>query len=337
MYQRKAEINLEFQPMIEHLPVSMKHLWQQSTSNDDITINTWRPQWIKQTQSTFKRYGSFKEKSVGKLFGQYALKPCIVAGSGPSLKHNAHELKNRKDIPLVSCLHNFHYFEDLDLNPEYYVTLDAGNVTVEEVSEGGTKSEEEYWARTKDRKLIAFIGTHPELLEKWRGEVYLFNCPVPDKAYEDAVAELERFPCLVSTGGNVLGASFYIARAIFGANPIAFVGADFSFGYDRKFHAWDSKYDKDVGRVLKTIDVFGNKVMTWQSYHNFKCWFDAMCAQVPGQFINCTEGGTMGAYPEGNIAAIKQMGLKQFISAYYAHEHVREQCENQNAEMKILF
>ncbi len=337
MYERKAEITLEFQNMIEHAPVPVKALYRQACSNDEVTVNSWRAQWISQTKTNYKKFGSWKEHSIGKLFELYKLKPCIVAGSGPSLKANAHELKNRRDIPLVSCLHNFHYFEDLDLAPEFYVTLDSGAVTIEEVTEGGTKDAEWYWERTRERKLVAFIGTHPDLLEKWRGEIYLFNCPVPDKAFEDAVAELERFPCLVSTGGNVLGASFYIARAIFGANPIAFIGADFSFSYHKKFHAWDSKYDANLGHVMKATDVFGNKVLTWQSYHNFKCWFDAMCSQVPGLFINCTEGGIFGAYPEGNISAVKQMGLKSFIDMYYAHDHVKDQMGNKDAEMKILF
>jgi hypothetical protein len=337
MYQRKAEMTLEFQNVIDAPPVDMNTLYGQSTSNDSITITSWRDIWIKQVQENHKKYGPFKDKGIGRFFNAYKHKPVIVAGSGPSLKVNAHELKNRDGIPLVSCLHNFHYFEDLGLEPDFYVTLDSGEVTIDEVSEGGTKTPEEYWAITKNRVLLAFIGTHPDLLAKWQGPVYFFNCPVPDKGYVDAVKALEPFYTMVSTGGNVLGASYYIAKAIFGAGTIAFIGADFSFK-ENKFHAWDSKYDKNIGRVMKATDVFGNAVKTWQSYFNFKCWFDFMSLRVPQIIINCTEGGIFGAYAEGNIASVKQMGLKEFLDMQNINHHVKAQCEQPDVESDtILF
>jgi hypothetical protein len=122
-----------------------------------------------------------------------------------------------------------------------------------------------------------------------------------------------------------------------GANPIVFVGADFSFANSQphtcsdackpgehsatsksvtKFHAWDSSYDKNVGNVMCATDVFGNKVLTWQSYNNFRCWFESRMCKVDGIYINATEGGILGAYPNGNIAQIKQMSLEQVIKMY---------------------
>lgn len=335
---KKREITLEYQNYIENAPVQGQQLYQQACSNDAGTIVHWRTTWIDQFTKNQRTFGPFKDKSIGKFFGAFALKPCIVAGAGPSLKFNGKYLKERKDIPLISCLHNFHFMEDNDIKPDYYVTLDAGPVTIEEVSEGGTKTAEEYWAITKDRTLLAFCGSHPTLLEKWQGPIYFFNCPVPDDGYQKATGEIEKFSLNVGTGGNVLGACLYIAKAFFGANPIAFVGADFSFSYDKKFHAWDSKYDANLGRVLKTVDIFGNKVLTWQSYHNFKCWFDWVASTIPGLYVNCTDGGTFGAYTEGNLMAVRQMPLSHFINMYYLHEHMRDQSENPQTDMlKLLF
>lgn len=338
MYQRKSEILLEFQNVIDQPPVEPNNLYRQSCSNDTITIESWRPTWIGQVKENHKKFGPFKDKSLGRMFNYNKLKPAIVAGSGPSLKVNAEKLKERGDIPLISCLHNFHYFEDLGLDPEFYVTLDAGPVTIEEVSEGGTKTAEEYWALTKNRTLLAFVGTNPTLLEKWQGPIYFYTCPVPDKAFQDETKAVENFNTLVSTGGNVLGACYYIAKAIMGSNPIAFVGADFSFSYDKKFHAWDSKYDASLGQVMKVTDVFGNKRLTWASYYNFKCWFDFMSMKVPGITINCTEGGIFGAYTEGNIASVQQMGLEQFLKMYNLNDILRPQCESPDVEANtILF
>jgi hypothetical protein len=242
---RKAEIILEYQNYIESPPVSPKALYGQACSNDGATIDSWREIWLKNIRANKARFGSFADNGIGKLHGTLALKPAVIAGSGPSLKVNGDKLKDRPGIPLISCLHNFHFFEDRDIPVDYYVTLDAGPVVIEEVSEGGKLSPDEYWARTKDRTLIAFIGTDPGLFDKWQGKVYFYNAPVPDQAFTDEVKKIEEFHTYISNGGNVLGACLYFAMGILGANPVAFVGADFAFGYDKKFHAWDSKYDAE--------------------------------------------------------------------------------------------
>jgi hypothetical protein len=335
---RRVEIDLEYQNYIEAPPIAPQQLYNSACSNDGITIESWRQTWIDNVRENQKRFGPFKDKGVGKLFGKYRHLPAIVAGAGPSLKYNGEKLKDRGSIPLVSCLHNFHFLEDVGAPADYYVTLDAGEITIEEVSEGGSKSAQEYWDLTKNRKLIAFIGTSPRLLEKWQGEIYFFNAPVPDSKYMEEIAKIEPFYTYISNGGNVLGASLYIAKGIFGANPIAFVGADFSFSYDKKFHAWDSKYDKKLGYVVKAVDVFGNKVLTWQSYYNFKNWFDWVALQVSGLYINCTEGGCFGAYQDGNLMAVKQMALVDFFRMYQIFEELKAQCEQPEiSHNKILF
>jgi hypothetical protein len=335
---RKAEIILEYQNYIESPPVAPSQMYGQACSSDGVTIDSWRDIWIGQVKANHKKFGSFKDRGLGKLHGLLKHKPAIIAGAGPSLKYNGHLLKNRDGVALISCLHNFHFFEDQGVDVDFYVTLDAGPVTIEEVSEGGKHGADDYWIKTKGKKLIAFIGTHPELLAKWQGEIFFFNCPVPDPAYQEALRAVEDFNTYVSNGGNVLGACLYIAKGIMGANPIAFVGADFSFSYDKKFHAWDSKYDAKLGYVLKAVDVYGNKVLTWQSYFNFKSWFDYVACQVPGIYINCTEGGCFGSYPEGNIMAVKQMSLAAFLDMYRMHEELRVQCEDPGtSERKVLF
>jgi len=332
------EIICSYQNLIDGPPARPEAMYSQACSNDKITINSWRPTWLANVKANHAKFGPFKDKGIGKLFGKHQNSPCILVGSGPSLKGNAHVLKENKGIPVVSCLHNFHFLEDLGVGADYYVTLDAGEVTIEEVSEGGSKTPEEYWAITKGRKLLAYIGTSPKLLEKWQGEIFFFNCPVPDDEYEKAVKEIEMFSTVISNGGNVLGACLYIAKGILGCNPIAFMGADFSFGYTHKFHAWDSKYDKSLGNCVNLTDVFGNRVLTWQSYANFKAWFDYVVSNVPGLWINCSEGGCLGSYPHGNIAQLKYMDLADFLGMYQMHEHLREQCLSPETETKkILF
>ena len=337
---KTVEMVFEFKETIAKPPQAATDMYSQACSNDKVTVDHWREIWINNARATKQRFGSFKERGIGRLFGHNQNRPCIVVGSGPSLAQNVHQIKDaqKAGILVVSCLHNYQFMVDNGIKVDFYVSLDAGDVVVEEISEGGKLSHDEYLESTKDSKLLAFIGSSPKLFDAWRGEVLLFNCPVPDEAYREQIKEIEPFYTWVSTGGNVLGASVYIAKAIFGSNPIVVVGADFSFSYTRKFHAWDSKYDKELGQCLRCVDVWGNSVLTWQSYYNFKVWFDWLCTNVPGLYINCTEGGLLGSYPEGNIAAIKQMTLKELIWMYGMNEEMRRQCEMPEVDdKKVLF
>lgn len=337
---RKAEIVLEYQNYIETPPASPKQMWGNACSSDTITLESWRDVWIANARANHKRFGKFADYSVGKLFQRAQFQPAVIVGSGPSLGYNGEKLAAKGKIPAVSCLHNYHFFEDRGIDIDYYVSLDAGPVVLEEVAEGGKKTPEEYWKSTKNKKLVAFVGSHPELFEKWQGEIFLFNAPIPDPAYIAAVNELEPFNILMSSGGNVLGACLYLAKGILGANPIAFVGADFSFGYNtgrgHKFHSWDSKYDAKLGNVMRGVDVYGNKVLTWPSYWNFKNFFDYISLSVPGIYFNCTEGGMLGAYPEGNLMAIRQMPLEDFLSMYHLNEAIRAQLSDPAMQSNLI-
>lgn len=334
---RRVEVELEYQQLIAEPPVTPQAMYQQACANDTATVAHWRDIWLGNITANKQKYGAFKDHSIGQLFQKHRYSPIIIAGSGPSLKVNAHELKNRGPIPLVSCLHNFHLFEDLGLETDYYVSLDAGEVTIEEVYEGGSKSPEEYWALTKNRTLLAFCGSHPGLLEKWQGKILFFNAPFPDVALAEAADKIEKFNVLVSSGGNVLGACLYIAKTILGAGSIIFVGADFSFGYEKKFHAWDSKYDKTMGETVPIKDIYGIWQKTWPSYLGFKNYFDSVSLRLPGVYYNCTEGGCLGAYPNGNLHSFKYMNLRDCLDLLNWNDKMRDSMENPELEPKKLF
>jgi hypothetical protein len=348
---RTVKMSFEPQPLLMQPPHNPGTLYGQACSGDAVTIDTWKDIWLKNIRENHKRFGPFGKSHIGQYFNCYDKKPVIVAGSGPGLKNSVTEfeededgsplekrvsnLRNTKGIPLISCLHNYHFMEDRGIHPDFYVTLDAGEVTVEEVYEGGEATAEAYWASTKDKHLIAFIGTSPRLIEKWQGEVIWFNCPIPSPEIMAEVDKLETFSCYVSSGGNVLGACVYLAK-YFGANPVIFIGADFSFGYEAKFHAWNSKYDANPGQVMATLDIWGHRVTTWQSYYNFKCFFDWLAMTVPGIWINSTESGIMGAYPEGNLIHILQLPLRNVIDMYSLNEPLKGSAANPGESNKLI-
>lgn len=321
---KQVEIDFNFQPYIQRPPESPSELYKRACSADEITINSWRDIWKKQIKENHDTYGPFAKNPIGSIYGSQRLKPCIIVGSGPSLAGNVDVLKDTKGIPVVSVLHNYHYLEDRGIKPDYYVSLDAGRITLEEISEGGKKTLEEYIESTKDKTLLAFIGSHPDLIKSWKGKVLWFSAPIPDAGIIKYIDDIEDFKQFVSTGGNVLGACFYIAKAILCANPIVFVGADFCFSYTNQFHPWPSKYDAHLGHYITAVDVFGMPRKTWTSYANFKSWFESRVCSVPGIYINATEGGLLGAYPGGNIEQIRQMSLQDVVNMYSLSDQMGE-------------
>lgn len=333
---RKAEIILKYQNLIHEPPVQTGAMMQQASKNDDATMDYFQHVWLGNITANKQIVGSFKDHSVAKEFRKYQHGAAIVAGSGPSLKVNAHELKNRGGLPLISCLHNFHFFEDLDLKPEYYMSLDAQELVIDEVTEGGKRPAEEYWELTKDRTLIAFVGSPPSLIRKWKGKILFFNAPIPRKELIEKIEAVEKFNIHMASGGNVLGACLYFAKAILGVWSTIFVGADFSFGYDHKFHAWDSKYDQNLGEYMLTTDIYGIRVPTWGTYWGFKNYFDSVSLRIPGHYVNSSEGGCLGSYPTGNLSSFKYIDLKDAIRQFNVNSEIENNLLNPDSDEKKL-
>lgn len=345
---KTIEIDLTYSQQIEGPPVHQGDLRERASSNDTTTVNAWRQIWIDNTKANKKRFGTFGDHSIGKLYGINKMKPAIICGSGPSLKNSIEALKEnaQSDTPLltVSCLHNFGYFEDEGFHADFYLTLDSGKIVMDDVSEGRKEKAEYYWEKTKGKKLLATIMTDPKVFDLWQGEIYLFNIMIPEVATFQALNEIEKFSHYVSCGGNALGGCFYVTKVIFGSDNIHLVGADFCFDYNNQFHSYKTHYDQ-VGHYVTWPDVYGIRRKTWQSYLNFKFWFDWVACHVPGHLVNCSEG-LLGAYPEGNIRQFKYMPLSEALRPYRQMDWVYRQkhdaltgavIEKEQLKLKDLF
>lgn len=336
-----VEMKLTFQPYID-MPTSSKDaLFATACSNDGVTLESFGKKWLMHVKENVDNF-DVKEESVMKVHREYDGRPGIVAGSGPSLKKNYKQLKNRPSyMSLTSCLHNYAFFEDKGIYPEYYINLDAGDITVEELYQGGSKEAQYYWDSTKNKVLIAALVSNPKLISKWKGKILWYNTLGPTQDFISALREITDFNVVYNVGGNTLGAAMYHCRAILGCCPVVFVGADFSFDYMKKFHPFDSPYDKQFAGVIPATDIFGNRVYTWQSYYNFKAWFDYISlggvGNNPSTYINCTEGGILGSYPDGNIRHIRQMSLHDFINMYRQSEALPELLTSEEHQYSFLF
>ena len=321
---KNISIDLIYQPFIDHPPYSPDQLQNFATSNDKQTVEHWRDKWVSFYENNHKAFGPFGDRAVGKLANINQYKPAIVIGSGPSLQESLSGLRKNQELqkPLltISCLHNFGYFQDEDIKIDYYLSLDSGDSVLKDIFEG--RKQQDYWDKTKGQKLLAYVGSPPELLSKWQGEIYFFNLMTPDEKIQKAHESIEKFTNYVSCGGNALGACMYIAKCIMGSPTIMYVGADFCFGYDNVFHSYKTGYDETgKGGWILTPDVYGIPRKTWQSYLNFKYWFDKQAMTIPGEWISCSFG-TLGAYLGGNLRHYKYMPLEIALVPYINTEKV---------------
>jgi hypothetical protein len=335
---RTVKMDFQYQPLIPEPPAKPQQLYSNATSGDTVTIETWRQTWIDNYKANKERFGELATLSMGKLYGAERHRPAIILGAGPSLKYSLDALRENqtlaKPIPTVSCLHNLAYLKNEGIKVDYYVSLDAGEVVLDDAIEGQEKKD--YWSQTAGDVLVANVTSNPKLFDHWKGKVHLYNCLVPDDKYREETDKVEVFRHYLSSGGNVGGACMYFAKAVLGCNPIVFTGIDFCFDYANEFHSYPTKYDnwegKGLGHYITHPDVFGNMRKTYPSYFNFKCWIDYISMQVPGSWVYCGEG-IVGAYREGNIAQFQYMTLQQFITQYKMSELVIYQTKNGDGTM----
>jgi len=312
---------LSYQPFaVGPPPLSKEQLWAQACSNDGVTSQSWKKTWLENIERNVKENGA-DESQVGDDHLKNWLKPCICVASGPSLKKNIDVLKTvPPEIPIISCLHSYGALVDRGIKATY-LTLDAGSVVLPEMTEGGTNPDKDFYLEaSKDCTLIAGLVSPPDIVKHWKGKIKWFNATIPDAEFMEKMPKITKNRWVYSVGGNTFGACMYHAAWIWGCNPLALVGADYAFDYMHKFHSWSSAYDSQFAGLVPCVDVFGNRVYSWPSYQNFRAWTEFQCQGGQSnhnvRIVNCTEGGTLGAYPHGNIIQVPQQTLRDFVDGY---------------------
>jgi len=350
----QVEMILRPSPYIEGIPLGKEEAWKVATRNDAVTVKSWDKQWIEQTRENCKNHDMVKNSAMN-AYAMCAGKPVILMGAGPSLSKNWTELIGdgdksigRKDIRIVTNVHNFSFCEDRNLinQDDFYMILDAGDICIKEMSEGGSHAAtpEWYWEKTEHRTLLAYHGTHPDFIKKWRGPILWFTtpCATPELAIEIMkIIDISKIPGF-NVGGNVMGGALYFSRAVLGCSIPIFIGMDLCFSYDQKFHPWDCWYNNSFTGVMPWTDIYGNRVWTWGSYFGFKNWFDYMACGGSGNnpqlWINATEGGIMGSYHEGNIKQIIQLTLKTALQLFNMHTILPSLLQKSvNGQLNLLF
>lgn len=337
-------------PMIDVIQdeEEQKHWAKTFKNSNSITLYSWRNEWVRNVKDNKEHFKYFHRDHSVKVFHNELLnKPIILVGAGPSLQKNIKYLKlaKEKGIKILANHHALMYLarEDVNIKPDYVIVLDSG------------KMWDEYYAFDKmdysDVPLLADMTCNTEQLKKWKGPVYFFKSSYPDNEIAKFLKmEIERFvpaheyPSQLEVGGHAGGAALGIAIGILQVNQVIFIGHDYCFAPDTgKFYPFDHKIDQVVvtenhdgtesekpappppqGQIL---DIFGNTVMTNNAYLGFKNVMDLgirankldrLSKNQELDFINATEGGSLGSVMGGNSKWMYYMRFEDAI--HYAHD-----------------
>lgn len=322
-------------------PGEAEQMGKEFESSNDITLWSWRKDWVENTGKNLEYFKYFnRDHSVKVFHNELMNKPIILVGAGPSLQRNYEYLKLAKEqgIPIMAAHHCLMYFADLEIKPDFVVALDAG------------KTWDEYFAfgkmDVKDIPLLCDQTCNHEQIKQWQGPVFFYKSAQPDKGNIakflkmelDRIIDPSKQGSIVEVGGHVMGAMVSLARGIMCANTIIFAGADYCFGLDGKFYPFDYKIDQVVdgasfgapGKELPApppmqgniYDIFGRLVGTSGSYLSFKNVMDygikanvhhAWMNGVDLEFINACEGGALGALRGGNSMWMRYLRLEDAV------------------------
>ena len=219
--------------------------------SNDITLYSWRNDWLKNLKDNKKHFEYFNRDHSVKIFAnEFINKPMILLGAGPSLQKNIKYLKMAKElgIPIMASHHALMYLarEDVKVKPDFVAVLDAGAMWDDYFAFGEMDM--------KDVPLLADQVCNSKQLQKWEGPISFYRSAQPDgsnvgkflKMEIERLITIAQSGSIVEVGGHVLGAMSSIAMGVMKVDTLIFVGCDYSFSPEGKFYPFDHKIDEVV-------------------------------------------------------------------------------------------
>lgn len=271
--------------------------------------------WIsnaKANKSRLKDYGWACEA----LQGNYKNRATVLLGASPAIRKQVHQLReiqDSQDFVLLGITSGLEFMIDNGIRPKYVMIADADPKMAR------------FWSKldpnsTKDSTLIASVCTHPDMLDKWKGDikflcVYTDNDKLNDnlrKWYGD-INGTGAFFHAISSQYNT-GAAF--ALLVFESKILIFVGQECGFENREIGYYPDRSDHKDKDRRLAHPDIYGNVYYTNHSLFSLKQTLEDFLGKVSGAgyFFNATEAGIFGVSKDlGNLPWIQQFTLDMAI------------------------
>lgn len=271
--------------------------------------------WIsnaRANKSRLKDYGWACET----LQGLYKNRTAVLLGASPSIRKQVEQLReiqDSNDFVFIGITSGLEFMVENGIKPKYVMIADADPKMAR------------FWEKldpnaTKDSTLIASVCTHPDMLDKWKGDIK-FLCIYTDnekfnrklsKWYENMNGTGHFFHAISSQYNT--GAAF--ALLVFEAKVLIFVGQECGFENKEVGYYPDRIDYKDKERRSAHPDIYGNVYYTNYSLWSLKQTLEDFLGKVYGAayFFNATEAGIFGVTKQyGNLPWIQQFTLDMAI------------------------
>jgi len=267
----------------------------------------------KANKQIFREHGWAAEAFQGIHKG----KTTVLLGASPAIKNQIEKLKELREDPdfiFIGVSSGLEYLLKQGLHPHYMMVADADpNI-------------ERFWRdtdfnETKDITLITNLCTHPNILERWKGDIKFLaiwtTIKKLDKKFSKWFSPLngcgQYFAGLMSQFNTAAAVAF----TIFESEILIFVGNELSFKNESSRYYVDREDVKDRWLRAPHLDIYGKKVLTNHMLLSLKMSLEDFLGKLSGVgwFFNCTEAGIFGVTKRhGNLPWIHQLNLTTGIA-----------------------
>ena len=277
------------------------------------TVSLFGRQWVDNYRVNLQAI--LKKPGITKLAGRFKGLPAVLVGAGPSLDKNVHLLSLAKGRSLIiSCDAAVKVLSEHSLTPDIVVNLDP-QPAVLNFFDG---------IDTKNMTLVAPTIGLPDLVGKWRGNIFFYNQHAPDIPVLAGIALKHPKLGSLTPGGSVLSVAFDLAFRS-GADPIAFLGQDLSYPEQKAYasgshfdnYAVDDLFELYRDHIVEEKDIFGRKLRTQKSMSVTKKWFkwafETWNRDKKRRIFNCSESGILTECP--------MMSFSEFVSRFCGRKY----------------
>lgn len=219
-------------------------------------------------------------------------KAFVFIGSSPAIKKNCQLLLDceRDAFVVITCNGALPYLDSMGLKPDFVFAVEARDHILSDFN-------------VSDRSFPLVVSPFicPQVYDIWDGNIYTYMMTGGKKFDAEFTKDLNGEE-KEAGGGNVINTSIYWALRYLGMRHAILIGVSLCY-YDDYY--WDGRSTEFVNQPLdnlkqwyRAIDINGNVVATTPALTMYKVWLETLSRHANITFINATEDGILGVYPE---------------------------------------
>jgi hypothetical protein len=223
---------------------------------------------------------------------------CVLVGSSPSVQNQIKALKRvacLKNFKIIACNGIYKWLLKNDIIPDYVFLVEGRSHVLSDINKPNDKT-----------TLVVSPFVDPEVFNIWRDNIEVYICGGGDD-FDEIIRK--DYDDLNITGGNVVNTSFLWAYRYLGCRDFIATGVALSYKNDYYFDNRSTEHVMgDNIHTVHAVDMYGDVVKTTTPLLLYKVWLETYSRISGADFVNATEEGILGVYPEptayedGNIS-----------------------------------